>query len=393
MAEGGTDTGGTSGVADSAQVYPYEFDPEIRKRSKSIALRFLRLNLTSMIAGALLLLVLLLSGIAEQVSLALRGIYWPLSVLIYIPAFIALFFLIELYFSFRRFSLRKETGITTQSVSGWLEDQVKGISISLVISTAGTEFLFAIMQLEKDYWWIVAATAYVIVSISYSTLFPLLFARFFYRIKPLQEGDTRNRLRKLLERVGLGRLEIFTLNESSRSSSANAFVTGIGKGKKVVVFDNLLRKFAPAEVDSIVAHELGHYLKRDTAASMVINVAMAYFLAYMLYLTLGIIERMRIVYSSADPSAVLWFALVLGLVEFALAPLMNLYSRSRESEADRFSLNLTTDPVAFISGEKRLCDINMIEESVPVIRKILFATHPSTLERIQMGERWKPDGK
>lgn len=376
-------------TAESALAYPYEFDPEKRKQSRRLARSYFRLNITSTLVGLLILLILLL-GPGKYYAETLRHYYWPLSVSLFTATIVSLFFCLELAFSYLRYRLRKRFGITAQRFSHWLEDQAKGFITSLVLSLATVEFAFLLIYEQPSLWWAIAATVFVILSYVYSTLFPLLFARFFYRIRPLEEGEVKERIASLLKRLGLERMQVFTLNESSRSRAANAFVTGIGGGKKVVVFDNLLTSFTAEEVNSIVAHELGHYLKRDTAVSMIIGALMAYATAYVLDLTLKATTATGLLYSRMDPMLLLWFALAAGLFQFALSPLMNLYSRRREANADRFSLDITGDPTAFISSEKRLCDMNMMEESIGALRMIFFATHPSTMERIGMGERWKP---
>ncbi len=371
-------------------VYPYEFDPEKRARSKELSRTYFRLNVASTLSGAFLILLILLTGASERYSLLLGMLPWPFAAAIYTSTLITAFFILEACFSYMRLSLRRKYGVSTQSRGRWLEDQAKGYLATVALSTAAVEFLFLVIDVEPGLWWLIIATAFIALGVCYSTLFPLLFARFFYRIRPLPEGDALERVMKLLSKLGLERLQVFTLNESTRSRSANAFVTGIGKGKKVVLFDNLLSTFVPQEVDSIVAHELGHYVRKDTSVSMLIGFATAYAASFIMYLTAGMVLRGGLVHSILDPGLLLWFVLSVSVFEFALSPLMNLLSRRREAKADLFSLNLTCDPAAFISGEKRLCDINMMDESVSRLRRIFFATHPSTLERIAMGENWKP---
>lgn len=373
-------------------VYPYEFDPEKRRLSKRLSGTHFRLNLVSTLCGAAVLLALIFTGASERYTRVLSHYPWQWTAAVYSATLISFFFLIELVFSYARYMLRRKYGISTQSVGRWLEDQAKGYTFSLLLSIPAVEFLFLLILDEPGTWWLIAATVYILLSFCYSTLFPLLFARFFYLIRPIKEGEARDRVKRLLSSVGLEKLEVFTMNESSRSRSANAFVTGIGGRKRVVIFDNLLVAFAPQEVDSIVAHELGHYVRRDTTVSMLIGVATTYVSAYIMYMTLAFAVGRGVVYSSLDPTVLLWFILFTGILEFALSPLMNAFSRSRERRADMFSLDLTRDPVAFISGEKRLCDVNLMDEEAKGLRRIFFATHPSTLERIAVGESWKPSG-
>lgn len=372
--------------------YPYEFDAAIRRKSRELAKRYLPLNLGSSASGAVLLLVLAAGGYAERYAVALSHLSLQLSVAVFASSAISLFFMVEMLFSYLRFRVKRSFGISTQRAGGWLQDQAKGYIATLVLGVAAMEALFLLISRLPGFWWLAAATLYVAVNFAYSTLFPLLFAKFFYRITPLSDAEQLKRLGDILRKAGLDRLQIYTMNESSRTRSVNAFVTGLGRRKRVVVYDNLLQNFAPQEIDSIVAHELGHYVRRDTAQSTLIGIAGAYVTSLMLYLSVGLVRSWGLIYSPADPSLMLWFALAAGIFGFAVSPLMNAYSRGREALADLFSLKTTRDADAFISSEKRLCDANMMEEHVSRLRKLFFATHPSTLERIGMAEKWRDSG-
>ncbi len=373
---------------DQPVAYPYEFDARTRVRARELSGRSYRAAILSTALETLVLVILLALGIAERYALLLRGLPWQASAALFTLSAVLFFFLLGIASSYWRYRLRKEYGVSTQGWTAWLWDQFRGLLLSSAFSIPAALFLLYLISSGGVYWWLEAAAAFIFAGAAYSRLFPLLFARFFYRIRPMHEGEMKERVRKVLSRLGLERMEVFTMNESSRSGNANAFVTGLGRGRKIVLFDNLLEKFAPPEVESILAHELGHYVRRDTAAAAAIGVGTALSTAFIMSLVLRPLLDSGAVYSVHDPSMLLWLLLAAGAFQFALSPLLNMHSRRVERRADLFALGLTGDPVAFISGEKRLCDINMMDDSVRGLRKILFASHPPTADRIADGERW-----
>jgi len=339
------------------------------------------------LAEAVLLIALLASGLAERLSEILSHFFWPAYVALFVLSVGTAFVLLSFPFSFVRYRLMKRFDISKQSMRGWLFDTLKGMLLSLSLSTVISEFLLLIIRLTV-YWWAVLFLLYLLVTALYSTLFPLLFTRFFSKVSPLQEGDLRKRIDRLLQKAGAGNIDVGILGESRRSSGVNAFVTGLGRGKRVVLYDNLIKSFPPQEVEAVVAHELGHYVHRDTLRSSILQAVYVLLILLLLYRISPFLLHSGYICSMNDPAILLWFSLTGGAISFLFSPLIALYSRRRERNADLYSLQLTGNPEAFISSEKRLCDANLMDENPSRVRHLLFDTHPDTMERIRMGEEF-----
>ncbi len=380
------------GAAHDAPRYPYEFDADLRQKARRISARLFRISVASMILNASLLAVLTFAGPGVWLAASLRHLEWFLRVVVFIAFIVLIFYAADLPLAYIGYTIRRRSGIATAGALRWLADSVKALLISIVTIAVSSILLFALIGIS-DLWWLLAATVYVAFMIAYSRFFPLLTLRFFYRIRPLEEGEAKRSIVSLLRALSLDDLGVSVMNASSRSRHANAFVAGLGQGKRIVLYDNIIRLFTPAEVTCITAHELGHYTSGDGFRSTMLQAVISYGSAYLLFLVYGVARGLNYVYFPADPYILLLFSVMLTVTGAGISPLINYLSRRRERRADMFSLSACGDPVAFISSEKRLCDVNLMDDDPPLIRRLLFASHPSTAERVKLGEQWFQSGE
>jgi STE24 endopeptidase len=197
----------------------------------------------------------------------------------------------------------------------------------------------------------------------------------FNRFEPL-EGPLEQRLRSLASRFGAGNADILRMDMSRQTKKANAFVAGIGSTHRIVLGDTLIEGFTPEEIEFVVAHELGHYVSRDTwrmtAAAQTAITALLFVAARTLRPS-----------DLARPSlAVARIVATMGAGSQALRPLLFAFSRSREWAADRFALRATQDGAAGIAAFRRLRELNRAEETVPAWYQFFFSSHPTIGDRI-----------
>jgi STE24 endopeptidase len=381
------------GVRDRGGInYPYEFDEGIRRRARDFSSSSFRLSIASAALETLLLSTIAFSGAGETLALRLRHYPFYVRTPVFISIIVTVMFAAELPLAWAGFRQRRRFGIASMAPWKWLADQLRLYVLSIAVAAVASILIMLLIAIS-DLWWIYAAAAYVLFTLLYSRFFPLLAARFFYTFRELPEGPARDSVLELLRALGLENLSISVLNESTRSRRANAFVTGLGRAKRIVLFDNLIDAFAPEEVKCIAAHELGHYMAGDSFRSTVIQSAAAFLYAFIMFLSYSLSLSARLLYSRTDPLSLLIMSLAAGALSFLLSPLINYYSRLREIRADEFSLRMSENPEAFISSEKRLCDLNLMDENPSYWRRVFFATHPSTVERIEMGRRWLERGR
>ncbi|MGO9751904.1 MAG: M48 family metallopeptidase [Solirubrobacteraceae bacterium] len=268
-------------------------------------------------------------------------------------------------------------GLTTQSWRDWGADLAKSHMIEGVIAGAGSAGLIALAGRWPRAWWLPAAGGSVLAGTIFSTLAPVLLDPVFNDFTPLPAGETRDDVLALADAAGVKVGEVFSVDASRRTTAANAYVTGLGPTKRIVLFDTLLRSYTRDEVRVVVAHELAHVRHRDVPRS----IAFAAITAPAATLAL---QRLSWVLSTerGTPRALPALALASGVVAAPIGLIANRLSRAVERRADAFSLELSDAPEAFVSFERAIALQNVADIDPPRALTALLATHPPTGERI-----------
>jgi STE24 endopeptidase len=275
----------------------------------------------------------------------------------------------------------KGVGLVTQSWGGWAVDLVKGTAISGALTAAGGAALTAGIRRFGRAWWAPGAALGTGVGVVFAYLGPVLLDPVFNRFTPLPEGATRDDVLDLARRAGVDVGEVYEVDASRRTTAANAYVTGLGATKRVVLFDTLLRDFTPAETRLVVAHELGHVRHRDVARGLLFLALVAPGGAYF-------VARAAEPLAARGATPVPAVGLALTLAGPELTTVANQLSRAIERRADEFALRLTHEPDAMIAFEQRITVKNVADPAPPRWQRVLLGTHPATVERIGLGLAW-----
>ena len=203
----------------------------------------------------------------------------------------------------------------------------------------------------------------------------------FNRFKPLPQGELRSDVLRLAREAGVDVGQVYEMDASRRTTAANAYVTGLGRTKRVVLYDTLVDDFTPAETRLVVAHELGHVRHRDVPKGLLWIALVA---PFGMWAAAVLVERIGP--RELGPRAVPAVALSLALVVPVLTTVSNQLSRDVERSADAFSLELTRDPRTFIAFHERLADRNVSDPDPPALTRFLLGTHPTTLQRLGQAE-------
>jgi STE24 endopeptidase len=287
--------------------------------------------------------------------------------------------------------VRRDAGLSTRDWASWASDLGKGWLLSTALTAVALLVLVALARAAPRTWWAwaAAATAGLVVVVSFA--YPLVVEPVFNRFTPLAAGPLRDDLLELAEREGVAVDDVLVADASRRTTALNAYVSGFGSSRRIVVYDTLLEQGSDAEVRLVVAHELAHAKHRDVLTGTLLGAlgAAAAVVGLALLLTPSPLLRRAGVEGPADPRAVALVLALAALGGFLSGPLTNLVSRRVEARADVASLDLTRDPETFISTQRRLALANLSDlEPNPVLR-LLFATHPSTTERIATARAWE----
>lgn len=277
-----------------------------------------------------------------------------------------------------------DVGLSTQDWGPWLGDVAKSAGIGALFAAGGAALGVALWRRFGRRWWIPASGAVVAVGALMLYASPLLIDPLFNKFDELPEGKLRADVLELAQRADVDVGHVYRVDASRRTTGANAYVTGLGHTKRVVLYDNLIEDFTPAEVRSVVAHELGHVHYDDVPRGLLY---LALITPFGMLLVQRLTERLAPGARGADLVPALAFAIA--IVAFAGQIAGNYVSRGVEGRADAFALRLTQDPRAFIDLEKRLAVQNVADPDPPMLLQDLFGTHPTTVERLGYGEAFE----
>jgi STE24 endopeptidase len=276
-----------------------------------------------------------------------------------------------------------DAGLSTQSLGPWLGDVGLSAAIGAVFAAAGGAVAVALLRRLGRRWWIAAAGVVIAFAAGTIYLSPIVIDPIFNRFEPLPPGELRSDVLSLADEAGVDVGEVYRMDASRRTTALNAYVAGLGQTKRVVIYDTLLDDLPPAQVRSVVAHELAHQANHDLPLGLL-------WVAIVAPAGTLLVQRgaERIAGRGALPgsaAALPALALALGLVSFALTVAGNASSRPVEARADAFALKLTGEPRPFVELARSLARRNLSEPQPPGAFHTLFGTHPTTVERIGFG--------
>ncbi len=240
---------------------------------------------------------------------------------------------------YRTFVLEERFGFNKTTLQVFATDLVRGTVMALVIGVPLILFILWLMESAGSGWWVYAWVGLTAFSLLMTWAYPKFIAPFFNKFEPLQEGEVAERIHALLERTGFNSKGVFVMDGSRRSAHGNAYFTGFGKNKRIVFFDTLLKHLTPAQIEAVLAHELGHFKRKHIVKGMLLSMAMTFagfaVLAWLMqqgwfYSALGVTEP-------STYMALILFMVVSPVFTFFIGPLMSRLSRKHEFEADEFA--------------------------------------------------------
>jgi STE24 endopeptidase len=300
---------------------------------------------------------------------------WWARTLAYASMIIVLFAALRAPLAFWRGYVRERRfGFSTQTSGGWLVDRLKAVGINLVVVPPLLLALVALARALPGWWVAPAGATFAFVVFLFSFLAPVLLAPLFNRFMPLDQEPLRTQLHTLARAAGVPVEAVLIEDTSRRTRKANAYVTGLGRTRRLVVSDTLLADASPTEIHVVVAHELGHRRMHHVLLGTLLSLAGVIVTTIVLWALLGT--------GVADPHRLPLFLLIpLGLT-LATGPAANALSRRWEQEADRFALELTGDRAAYEQMFRRLAASNLTDLDPPKLVYLLLFTHPTPPQRL-----------
>jgi STE24 endopeptidase len=295
-----------------------------------------------------------------------------------------LLWLVSVPFGAWRHTVLRDYGLSTQNWRGWAVDLLKGGAVGAATGAVVLGGFYSLTRFAPDWWWAFGAAGAAALVVVLSFVFPVVIEPVFNRFTPMPSGPLRDELVEMAARDGMVVRQVLVADASRRTTGLNAYVSGLGATRRIVVYDTLLREAPAGEVRSVVAHELGHAKDHDPELGALLGAIGSAAAVVALYL-LGQSEallRQAGVDSIGSPRAIGLVLAVGALASLVSGPVQNLASRRVEARADGHALRLTGDSSEFAAMQLRLATVNIADVHPPRLEYLLFATHPDTVERL-----------
>jgi STE24 endopeptidase len=350
--------------------------------------------------------VVLLAGLlATGLSVSLRSIaesavpsvssFWfaPVSAILYVALLALINEMVGMPLAFYSgFVLERRYGLSNEGVSAWLRDQVKSLALGVALSAGAAAIVYGLIAWSAEWWWLAAGVTFAGVMVGLTQLAPVLLLPLFYRVRPLEKESLRARLLALAERASARVFGAYEWGLGDKTKKANAALAGIGATRRILVSDTMLAEYSDEEIEVVLAHELAHHVHGDIWKGIAFESALiiaGFYLAARVLTTFAPSIGLR---GPVDVAGLPLLLLAAGAVSLMTVPVAHAMSRAYERRADRFALDLTRNPAAFISAMRRLGAQNLAEEHPSRMIQWLFYSHPPLRERIDAAQEF-PQGR
>jgi STE24 endopeptidase len=366
-------------------------DPERQEKAKEYARIRRRLFVVDLVIGAVYLIVWIVTGLApwlrDQVHLLTQATW--LSMPLFAFGFGLPYAILTAPLNYYSgFVLPHKYEQSTQNLKDWLIDQAKGLLISGILGLIILEIVYWLLGVTPQMWWLWAALVMLVFTILLSNLAPVLIFPLFFKYEALEDEVLVDRLTRLAENAGARVKGVYVFDMSSKTVAANAALMGLGNTRRIVLGDTLTEKFTVDEIETVLAHELGHHVHKDLMTGIIVQS----FLTLAGFWLADLVMRWGIAafgYTGlTDPATLPLLMVALAIFGLVTMPLGNAWSRWREVKADTYALETTQKPQAFISAMTRLANQNLAEAEPPAWVEFLLHGHPSIHKRVAMAESY-----
>jgi STE24 endopeptidase len=371
----------------------HEFiDEATYRRSVDYTLAKSRFGDIANLFDAALLIAVLFSGVLPwtfgRFSQSIGSSIWAMAGFLFATG-IALSILALPLAWYAQFKLEERFGFNTTTMRTWVLDRVKGVLLAVLLGYPLLALVLKLIEWTGATWWLWAAAVVIAFQLLLMLVAPAILMPLFNKFTPLPEGTLRERLFTLAQRTDFPTRSIEVMDGSKRSRHSNAFFTGFGRFRKIVLFDTLIAGLTEAELESVLAHEIGHYKKRHVMKLLGVSMA-GVFVAFAaiawlarqewFYRAFGFHYQAGFAAANVAP-AILLFGLLAGTVSFWLSPLIHIWSRRLEYEADRFARATMGEAQSIIQALRKLSEKNLSNLIPHPLYSGFYYSHPTLLER------------
>ena len=283
---------------------------------------------------------------------------------------------------YTEFYLEHKYNLSNQTFIKWIIENLKGLLVSTLIGVPILLFFFYVLNEFGSMWWLPLAAGLFIISVVLGRIAPVLILPLFYKVSPIDNNELKERIERLAKDAGIKVENVYKFDMSKNTKKANAAFTGLGKSKRILLGDTLLENYTQDEIETVIAHEIGHYKKKHIIKNIIIGTVTSFLtlfiVAFLYENTIALFGYNSITEIAALPVLSLWAALI-GLIQ---SPFGNILSRKFEYEADEYAVTATNKPLPYISTLEKLTEQNLADKDPHPFVEWFFYSHPSINNRI-----------
>src|SRR6266403_2892194 len=350
------------------------------------------LGIADFVLGLILLLALLVTGWSGTLrDLAYSGGFqnYTLAVFLYVLMLMGIGKLLGLGLDYYGFRLEHRFQLSNQKLRAWIWDEFKGFLVGVILASIVTELLYFIIREAPQHWWLLAWAAFLGLFVLLAQIAPVVLFPIFYKFEPLEDEELKSRLVQLSQSAGTRVRGVYKWKLSEKSKKANAALTGLGSTRRIILADTLLDSYSDDEIEAVLAHELGHHVRRHILKSIFVQAGITFFGFWLANGVLSYaVERRNMFETMSDFANLPLLILVSTVLSFLLMPALNAYSRFNERQADRYCFQSVASVEPFVSAMNKLAEQNLAEKTPSRWVEWFFHSHPAIAKRVAAAEAW-----
>ena len=373
-------------------VIPPEFegyvDKELLKRVMDYTVEHTRFGFIGSVFNNIVVVIFIFGGLLDIYNSWFSSLGWPFVIsglLFFLILSYAGMFLSIPFSLYSTFKIENKYGFNTMTPKLWLTDFLKSILLSTVITGILVSVGLWLIQSSQNYWWIWVWGFFLIVSLFMMYISPYVIEPLFNKFTPIEEKGLEDKIKDLMQKVNIRVGRVFKMDASKRSRHTNAYFSGIGRVKRIILYDTLLEKMNHDEILSVLAHEAGHWKKKHVLKMIIAAEVLSFIGIYISFVILqtDFLTDLFQIKNGTFFAKIIVLGFIGGIISFALTPAGNFISRKFEREADRFAYQMTENKEAIISTFIKLSKDNLSNLHPHPLYAAFYYSHPPIVERIK----------
>jgi STE24 endopeptidase len=366
-------------------------DPEKQEKAKKLA----RIGRIISICNMAITFIYLFFAVSSGWSVNIRNYVqtvsssWFLQISLYCIIFFGTISIITYPITFYEgYYLQKKYDLLKQSLTGYLVDEVKSLLLSTLIGIPLIALVYKALAWQGDNWWILVSIGYLVISLIAMVIVPVVIMPMFAKYTPVEDQELLKTLSDLAIKSKTEIKGIFRWGLAEKTAQANAALTGFGRTRRIIISDTMLDNYSSDEIETVLAHEIGHHVNKDIFRMLTLGTLITTISLYCSHLILKETSVMWGLQGLSDFANLPLLLIVLTFISLLVMPVINSYSRHRETQADLYSFKIAGKPMVLAAALQKLANQNLSDASPPKIIEFIFYSHPSINNRVKFAEEY-----